>query len=273
MIPNSAMAVSRIGVRLALLLGAAFAPAAACAGAWTLPEGAGQVLLNATASEATRAFDGGGHLQPTPRYSKTELQALMEYGVTDWLTAIVAPGLQRITIAPPVDAQRTGFGTSEVGARTRLMSGADWVLSGQGTLRLPGTFDTGNPAAAGYTGVEVDLRVLYGRSFSLGGWPAFVDVQLAQRFRTGGPPDETRIDLTLGVRPAARWLILAQSFNVISQGSGSALFPAYDYEKLQLSAVYDLTAQWVLQGGVFTTFAGRNALQENGLVLGVWYRF
>jgi hypothetical protein len=24
---------------------------------------------------------------------------------------------------------------------------------------------------------------------------------------------------------------------------------------------------------LFTTFAGRNALQENGLVLGVWYRF
>jgi hypothetical protein len=27
------------------------------------------------------------------------------------------------------------------------------------------------------------------------------------------------------------------------------------------------------QGGAFTTFAGRNALQENGLLGGLWYRF
>jgi hypothetical protein len=28
-----------------------------------------------------------------------------------------------------------------------------------------------------------------------------------------------------------------------------------------------------VQGGAFTTFAGRNALQENGLLTGLWYRF
>ena len=37
---------------------------------------------------------------------------------------------------------------------------------------------------------------------AFGGWPAFVDVQLGQRFRTGGPPNETRVDLTFGLRTA-----------------------------------------------------------------------
>ena len=44
----------------------------------------------------------------------------MEYGVTDWLTAIAVPSLQHVDIAAPTDASRTGFGNSEFGgARPR----------------------------------------------------------------------------------------------------------------------------------------------------------
>jgi hypothetical protein len=68
-------------------------------------------------------------------------------------------------------------------------------------------------------------------------------------------------------------MLLAQSFNVISEGAGSPVFGSYDYYKLQLSAVYVLTPAWSLQGGGFTAFAGRNSLQENGAVFGVWHRF
>ncbi len=262
---------------LSSLLVLAIAPSPARAGAWTLPENIAQILVIGTMTRADRIFDDSGTKQPTPRYSKFELQALMEYGVTDWLTLIVAPGLQHINIAPPTDARRTGFGTSEFGARARLwhgdLPGASWVLSGQATMRVPGTYDTGNPAAVGYTGFDTDLRALFGVSFRLGGWPAFVDLQLAQRFRGDGPPNETRFDATFGVRPAPQWLVLAQSFNVFSQGAGDALFPATHYHKLQLSLVYAITANWSVQGGFVTTFAGRNALQENGLLLGAGYRF
>ncbi len=68
--------------------------------------------------------------------------------------------------------------------------------------------------------------------------------------------------------------MLLQSFNVISEGAGSApFFPSYAYSKLQLSAVYSMTPKLSLQLGGFTTFGGRNALQENGLVVGAWYKF
>ena len=67
--------------------------------------------------------------------------------------------------------------------------------------------------------------------------------------------------------------MLLQQFNVISEGSGGALSPSNNYHKLQLSVIYDLAQQWSVQGGAFTTFAGRNALQENGLLGGLWYRF
>jgi hypothetical protein len=186
---------------------------------------------------------------------------------------MVSPSLQHVDIAPPFEATRTGLGYSEFGGRYRFLQGDSWVFSGQATLRVPGTTDRTNPAAIGYTDVEADLRALFGYSFALGPMPAFVDLQVAQRFRAAAPPDELRADLTFGLRVAPSWLILAQSLNVMSEGTGSPPFPSYNYHKLQLSAVYALTPDWALQLGGVTTFAGRNALQENGVVLGVWYKF
>jgi hypothetical protein len=107
----------------------------------------------------------------------------------------------------------------------------------------------------------------------LGTMPAFVDLEVAQRQRGDGAPNEFRADGTLGVQVMPRWLLLAQSFNVISEGTGSPIFGSYEYYKFQLSAVYALTPTWSLQGGGFTTYAGRNALQENGAIFGVWHRF
>jgi protein XagA len=67
--------------------------------------------------------------------------------------------------------------------------------------------------------------------------------------------------------------LLAQSFNVVSEGSGISLYGgAYEYFKLQLSAAYELTPAWWVQGGGFTTYAGRNALYENGAIVAVWHQ-
>lgn len=248
------------------------APGAAWAGAWTLPEGTGQWLATVAASSATSAFDDSG-LYSIPRYNKLDADILMEYGVTDRLTLMLQGGLQHIDIAAPVDASRTGLDYTQLGARYQLFQADGWVLSGQAVIQIPGTSDTSNPAAIGYTDFEGDFRALLGKSFTLGAMPAFVDFEVAQRQRGDGAPNEFRADGTLGVQVLPRWLILAQSFNVLSEGARSPVFGSYDYEKFQLSAVYALTPTWSLQGGGFTTYAGRNAIQENGLILGVWNKF
>jgi hypothetical protein len=256
-----------------IVLGLLSVPSAAWAGAWTLPQGSGQWLASVTASSATNYFAGGG-LASTPRYNKFEAAVLMEYGVTDRLTAIFNPGLQHIDIAAPTSAERTGLGYTEFGARYGIVQDPAWVLSTQATLRIPGTTDTSNPAAVGYTDVEADLRLLLGHNFSLGAMPAFVDFEVAERVRTAGAPSEFRADATLGVRVMPSWLLMAQSFNVVSEGSGNSIFGgSYEYYKFQLSALYEVTPTWSLQGGGFTTYAGRNALQENGLIFAVWHQF
>lgn len=263
----------RAGIGPLLGLAIITVPDLALAGAWTLPEGQGHVALIGTWSNATQIFDPDGATQGTARTNKFELQGLVEYGVRDWFTLIVAPGLQHVTLGEPVNAYRSGLGFSEVGGRFRLFGDASWVVSAQTTLRAPGVFEPINPASIGYSNPEGDVRLLLGKSGTVGEWPAYVDLQLAQRFRFGGPPDEFRADITFGLRPAPSWLVLAQSFNVFAEGSGPPVFPNYAYHKLQVSVVYDLSSIWSVQFGAFTTFAGHNALQENGMLLGTWYRF
>jgi hypothetical protein len=138
---------------------------------------------------------------------------------------------------------------------------------------MPGTLNTLRPAAVGYTDPEIDLRALLGHSFKIGALPAFFDVQLGQRFRLGAPPNEVRADFTLGVRPLDPWLVLVQSFNVISEGAGSVSNPDYAYHKLQLSVVYAVTPVLSLQLGGFETYMGHNALRERGAIMGVWAKF
>lgn len=263
-------------VRIGVFLGASLlcAPQPAFAGAWTLGEGKGQAIVTGTLSRATKAFDDSRGVVETPRNSKFELQALIEYGISDRFTLMFQPGYQSIEIAAPINAARSGFGYTDFGGRYRFLQGSTWVFSGQALLRQPGTDQSDNPAAVGYTDPELDLRALFGKSFDVSGLPAYIDLQIAQRYRFGDPPDEFRFDATLGLNVAPKWLLLAQSLNVISESSGAtALFPVYDYSKLQLSMIYNVTPAFGVQFGGFTTFSGRNALQENGLLSAIWYKF
>jgi hypothetical protein len=263
----------RVGLRVILAIGLMSYATTAFAGAWTLEEGTGQLIFTNTAMTATNLFSTGYALQPAPRYNKDEAQTLIEYGVTNWFTAIFTPSLQHVDIAAPFSGERSGLGYTDLGGRARIWSDASWVASAQVTFRIPGTYDNTNPAAIGYTDPEVDLRGLVGYSFKAGTLPSFVDVEVAQRFRIGGPPDEFRADITLGIHVTDKWLLLAQSFNVTSEGAGTWGFGSFGYYKLQLSAVYAVTTSVSLQLGGYSTYWGRNALQENGLVVGAWYKF
>jgi hypothetical protein len=258
---------------VAFLVGLLSAPSFALAGAWTLPQGTGQVVTTVTASTSTSVFGDDGGLSSTPRYNKVDADALLEYGVTNQFTLMFQPGLQHIDIAAPTSAERTGLDYTEFGGRYQIWRNDDWAVSGQVLLEIPGTTDRSNPAAVGYTDVEADFRALVGHNFMIGALPAFADLELAQRQRGDGAPNEFRADATLGVQFSPSWTLLAQSFNVMSEGSGSPVFGSYDYFKLQLSAVYALTPTWSLQGGGFTTYAGTNSLQENGAIFGVWHKF
>jgi hypothetical protein len=252
---------------------AALLPTHILAGAWTLPEDQGQAIATTTFTRSTRVFDENGNAVPTPTFDKLESSLFFEYGIRDWLTLILETEFLSYDIAPPIDAHTSGPGYTDVGGRVRLWSNTDSVFSAQAVARLPGRHDETNPAEVGNTDPELDLRVLYGHSFSLRGLDSYIDAQLGYRVRFDDPPNEVRFDFTFGVRPLERLMLLAQSFNTISDGSAQGIFDDSHEHKIELSAVWSLDDAWSVQLGAIATVAGEDALRERGVVAALWRRF
>ena len=249
------------------------------ASAWNELQGQGLVIADYTFAGGSRYFNGEGKLAPASAYRKQEVFGYVEYGVTDWLMAVVKPDLMSTSIAAPnalgaVGTSRyTGLGTSEAGAQVRLWAYGPAVFAAQGSFRLPGTTAEKDAALIGNTSRDADLRALFGVAFALGPWPAFLDTQGGYRMRSGGAPAEWHADVTVGARPVPRRLLGVQSSTPGPEGSGTTWFPSSEYSKLACSVVYDLNASWSVEFGVFQTVQGRDALRERGFKSGLWYRF
>ena len=243
------------------------------AGAFLQPDDDWQIITTSRFTGSTRAFDAKGKLVPVPSYTKFELGAYIEYGAGDWLTLILQPALARIYSEGPPLSQYYGLGSIEAGARVQLMRTDDVVISAQAIAHAPGSRSTVNPALVGNTGFEFDVRALVAAPFEIAEMPGFADAQLGYRVRRDSPADEIRFDVSLGIRPWSRLLLLAQSFNILASTAGGPGFPRMRQHKFQLSAVWDFSRSYSIQGGAFTTLASSNARQEYGMVTGVWYRF
>lgn len=246
----------------------------AWSGAFLQPDGKGQIIVTGTFSAATTAFDEDGKVAPAHARLKLELDALVEYGLNGWMTLFAKPSVMAGGVYSPVPAYANGAGQTEMGARLRLLATSDGagVISLQSALRFPGQRDSSNPAK-GETDLQADLRLLGGYGFSYRGWSGFGDAQVGYRARLGDAADEMHLDLTIGLRPRPRVLLMMQSFNTMSLGSGRNGYPDTRYHKLQTSVVYDLTEAWSVQFGAIATIGGKNALEESGVLAGVWRRF
>lgn len=265
--------VSAAGPLGILLLALACLPA--WAGAWTEEAGHGQVILQTSAVASDHEFGPSHELLASRPYDKVEVTLVFEYGATDWLTLIAAPQFLAINLGDPFPSSYAGPGYTDLGARVRLYQGEGTVVSAQAVARLPGTGNSPSAAAVGYEDAELDLRVLFGASFTVLDKPAFVDVEVAQRQRFGPPPDEFHLDATFGVNVSERWQLLLQSFNVVSEGAGEGPYfgASYEYYKLQAGAAYAFSRALTVQFAVVGTYYARNAPQENGMVLSAFYRF
>jgi protein XagA len=249
----------------------------AYASAFMQNEGDGQAIVIINIMEANKSFNSKGNASPTARAQKTETSAFIEYGVRDWFTVFTQPSYVHNQISEPINTTYSGLGYSEFGGRARILQSGAFILSTQSSLRLPRPVDIHNAAQSGNIGPETDNRILAGYSFEFLGRVSFIDVNFGFRTRGGKPANEWRNDATFGTRPLPAFLpklmILVQSFNIVSNGKGLGSFPRTTSSKLQLSAVYDVTKQWSVQFGCYTTLIGRNYNRETGAVTGVWRKF
>ena len=263
---------------IAIVVVVLFASSRARAGAWTMPVGMGQVIVTGTFQQADRYFDSRGRSIRGPDYRKFEASAFIEYGLTDAFTAILSPSLLATRVSGPEPSRYTGLGYTEIGGRYRLFERDGWVVAAQAIASFPGPTNPLSPAQVCCAEKQADARLLVGKSFMLGNWPSFDDVQAAYRLRAGIAPDELRFDVAIGTRPWPNWLLLAQSFNVLAINALATdeklgLLSGTRYHKVQVGAVWDFADDWSLQLAGIATVAGRSAPLERGIITGLWYRF
>jgi protein XagA len=258
------------------------APATAFGGAWTMPQGTGQVI------ETLYGWTGfgppwGGN--PPANQSRFDAQTYVQYGLTDSLTAFGETAFEHYAIGEPTPNTYNGLDYSGLGLRQKLWSTGDWIFSGEATAFIPGGHDSHAPAQEGNTGWAGEARLNAGRNFTLAsipgfGWfpglgavPGFLDAEVAYRLRTQGPPDEWHGDLTVGLRFTPQIMLMLQEFTTVSMSTDNRSFPAWRQSVVEASVVYALNNKWSLQLGLFSTVWTVRTNTEHGLALSVWRNF
>jgi hypothetical protein len=253
----------------AFAVAVALSIATAHAAAWTLPRGHWQVFTATTQSSAELSFDSKGRADLPASFNKLLIQNCIEYGLTGYLTLFATPSFVLARVQPAAGAATRVNNSSFEGGARLLLYGGHGDLSLQGSYKTAGAFDL-SVSANRASGRQIELRLLYGTSFKLLGRNGFFDIQAAQRWIASPRPNETPIDLTAGLWLNKRWMVMLQSFNIVSAGDAKPPYTYYRSHKLELSLVQKLSRHWALQVGAFYSPAGQNALVERGLQVSLW---
>ena len=249
------------------------AGAAARAGSDLMPAGRGELIESLAFSESSVYLDERGAGRAAPVWRTQELSSFIQWGASDAVTFLASSAVERI--APGQNAQAAGLEPTELGARFAVARASNASLAFQASVLAPSA-----PAALVRTTLTArdpgaDVRILIFREFKVFGASAFAEIQAGWRLIGYRGVSESHADATVGARPAKRWLLLFQSFGTASK-TPSGLVATYGrpaFEKLQISAVYDLDRNWSAQGGLFATVAGRDARRDHGALVALWRRF
>jgi hypothetical protein len=252
---------------LAFIVGA---PAGALAGAWTLPQGTGQLIATLYGWTGFGPPWGGN---PPVNQSRFDAQAYVQYGLTDSFTVFGQTAFEHYALGRPTPDTYNGLDYSDLGLRAKLWSTGGWVFSGEGAVFIPGAHDSKAPTQEGDTGWAGEARLNAGRNFALGWIPGFVDAEAAYRVRTQGPPDEWHGDLTVGFKFTPQIMLMLQDFTTVSMTTKNRTFPAWRSSTVEASVVYALNDKWSVQVGVFSTVWTVKTNTEHGVTIAVWRNF
>lgn len=245
------------------------APGDSRAGAWLTEASRTQLIFTAKALDVRRQFIGDGSTIRTGRFIKQEIKIEAEHGLNRDFALLAGVRGVGARLPPEAGTMYVGVAAIRAGAKARLWSNADAVISLQGWAEASRSLSYPERIKSWSGPVEGEIRLNGGLSGGSRGWPIFLEAQLAYRWR-GSWPNEAHLDLTAGVYASPRVLFLLQSFNAVAvtQLDGTRL----RRHKLQPSVVYAFSDSFSLQLGVFATVAGANVGRERGALISLWYK-
>ena len=230
-----------------------------------MEDGKTQAILKYERETADEAFDVNGVVVPIEAQDEESLSLFLEHGLTRRITLQGKLGWTRGTGS---FTKFDGRGPIDLGARYAVLEGPKTAVSLYGGVTFPGE---GRNAAyyadPGAGEMDVELRLLAGRSGTFWRRHLFGEVQLA-RIAREGLPDETRVESTIGWHPMKNWLLMAQTY----AGRAEAEPTAPLWLKSEVSVVRDI-GDWRLQAGWRSSSLGVESPVSHGPVLAVWKTF
>jgi len=237
------------------------APGAATAGAWPVKPGSTQVIAKYERQIADQGFDAQGVLVDIDRRRDEEVSLFIEHGLTERFTLQARAG---VTQGRDAWVDYSGRGPVEVGLRWAVRRDDRSALSVYLGAAEAGAGRNAGYAAPGEGSLDLEARVLYGRSATWRGRPVYLDVQAA-RLRRQGLADENRLDVTLGLRVRPKMLILAQTYAGQAQRRGRD--PRWVKSEISIVRTF---GDWSAQVGWRDTLSGRETARDKGVVLALW---
>ena len=248
----------------------AFAAAFSClgvglaqAGAWPVDPGRTQIIAKYERVDADQGYDADAVLVDIGERQDEMSTVFIEHGLTRRLTLQAKAGLTR---GSDRWVDYSGRGPVEAGLRWSVRHDERSALSLYIGAAEAGEGRNAGYAAPGKGSLDLEARLLYGRSGVWRGREVFVDLQAA-RLKREGLADETRVDVTLGARPARNWLLLVQTYAGRADRS-----PVRSHWIKQEISVVRAFGDWSVQAGWRDTISGRETSRDRGVVLGLWRR-
>lgn len=192
------------------------------------------------------------------------LSAFVEQGLTPRLTL---QGKLGVTRGHDAWVSYSGRGPVEAGIRWAAIRDSRSSLAVYLGAGEPGVGRNAGYAAPGKGSLDLEARVLYGRSATWRGREVFIDLEVA-RLKRRGLADETRLDATLGFRPAKSWLLLGQTY--AGEADRAPVHARWAKSEVSVVRVFDT---WSVQAGWRDTLSGRETARDHGPVLAIWRRF
>ena len=247
------------------------ATATACfAGAWTAKKHAFYEKFAFNYYYAEDTFDKTGSRHRTPdngKFTDYDLSNYFEYGLLDNLTLINSLTYKWLfNENDQISSKGYGLGDVELGARYKLMdSERIGIVSTQLLVKIPGPYDRNDPLPLGNGQVDVEVRLLYGRSF-YPYLPAYGNVEVGFRWRNEAPADEFRYLIEFGAditkalyaRIKLDGTMSLDNGNHLGAGGNPTTTNNFDLGKLDIAMGYKITPAWGVEASYRPDIYGQN---------------
>lgn len=265
------------------VLCAVLSPQTVFAGAWTVKEGGMYNKVSINSFSTTENFNNDGDTESMANngeFTDMNLVYYGEYGVKENITVFGSVPYKNIKFEDDlIDTETNGIGDIDLGVRYRLLN-KSFVLSAQGLVKVPAAYDKDETLPLGNGQVDVEFRLLLGKS--LYPLPMYFGLEVGYRYRADEPSDEWKYLVELGGDLSESIYLRTKLDGTKSVENGDDSVDVsgnpvatieYDLAKLELTSGYKFSSAWVGEFTYVINLNGKNTAAGNNLSLAVIYIF